>query len=257
MSYEKLNLAKKVAVVIGGTSGIGRACAHGFAEAGARAVVASSRRREEVDRTAAELEARGVETLRQTVDVTDRKSLEALCSAVTGKFSRVDVMLNAAGRTKKAPSLELSEADWDAVLDCNLKGSFLACQVFGRQMAAQQKGKIINIASLGAFVSLHEAVPYCVSKSGVAMLTRCLASEWATKGVNVNAISPGYFITALSAPMMQIPERRERVLAHTPMKRFGDVEELKGAAIYLASDASDFVTGEILMVDGGFLALGV
>ncbi len=257
MPYEKLSLKGKVAVVIGGTSGIGRACAHGFAEADARAVIASSRRAEEVERTASELEARGVETLRQTVDVLEKTSIQALRDAVVTNFERVDILLNAAGQTKKVPSLELPEEDWDAILDCNLKGSFLACQVFGEQMAAQQKGKIINIASLGSFVSLHEAVPYCVSKSGVAMLTKCLGSEWATKGINVNAIAPGVFRTPLNTHLLEIPERKARILGHTPMRRFGNVEELKGAAIFLASDASDFVTGEILAVDGGFLSMGI
>ena len=257
MSYEKLSLKGKIAVVIGGTSGLGRSCAHGFAEADARAVIASSRRGEEVERAAAELEARGTETLRQTVDVTDRPSLIALRDAVVKKFGRIDILLNAAGRTKKVPTLELLEGDWDAILDCNLKGAFLACQVFGERMVAQQKGKIINIASLGSFVSLHEAVPYCVSKSGVAMLTKCLGSEWAPKGVNVNAIAPGVFRTPLNAHLLDIPERKARILQHTPMQRFGDVGELKGAAIFLASDASNFVTGEILTVDGGFLAMGI
>jgi len=257
MAYNKLNLDGKIAVVIGGTSGIGRACAHGFAEAGARAVVASSRRSEEVEHTAAELEARGVETVRRTVDVVSKSSLVELRDAVVGAFGRVDILLNAAGRTKKGPTLEFAEEDWDSILDCNLKGSFLAAQVFGAQMAAQGKGKIINIASLGSFVSLSEAVPYCVSKSGVAMLTKCLGSEWAPRGVNVNAIAPGVFRTPLNTHLLDIPERKARILGHTPMQRFGDVEELKGAAIFLASEASDFVTGEILAVDGGFLAMGI
>lgn len=257
MGYPKFALDEKVAVVIGGTSGIGRACAHGYAEAGARAVIASSRRQEEVENTAGELEGAGVETLRVTVDVTSKNSLQNLCDAVVQKFGRVDVMLNAAGRTKKVPSLELSEEDWDAILNCNLKGTFLACQVFGGQMITQQKGKIVNIASLGSYVSLSEAVPYCVSKSGVAMLTKCLGSEWAMMGVNVNAIAPGVFRTPLNSHLLDIPERKARILGHTPMKRFGSVDELKGAAIFLASDAADFVTGEILVVDGGFLAMGI
>jgi NAD(P)-dependent dehydrogenase (short-subunit alcohol dehydrogenase family) len=255
--YDKLSLKGKVAVVIGGTSGIGRSCADGFAEAGARAVVASSRRAEEVERTAAELEAKGVETLLRTVDVVSKRSLEELRDAVTERFGRVDILLNAAGRTKKVPSLELDETDWDAILDCNLKGSFLACQVFGAAMVAQGSGKIINIASLGAYVSLSEAVPYCVSKSGVAMLTKCLGSEWAAHGVNVNAIAPGVFRTPLNTKLLDIPERKAKILGHTPMQRFGNVEELKGAAIFLASPAADFVAGEILAVDGGFLAMGI
>jgi len=257
VGFDKLSLTGKVAVVIGGTSGIGRSCAHGFAQAGARAVVASSRRADEVSKAAAELGAMGVETFEKTVDVTSKPSLEALCRAAVDRFGRVDVMLNAAGRTKKQPTVELSEEDYDAILDCNLKGSFLACQVFGRRMIEQGKGKIINIASLGSYVSLSEAVPYCISKSGVAMLTKCLGSEWATKGVNVNAIAPGVFRTPLNTHLLDLPDRKTRILGHTPMQRFGDVEELKGAAIFLASDAADFVTGEILAVDGGFLAMGI
>ena len=257
MAYDKLNLDGKVAVVIGGTSGIGKVCALGFIEAGVRALAASSRRQGEVDRTADQFEAMGISTLRQAVDVTSKDSLRQLREAAIRQFGRIDILLNAAGRTKKAPSLEFKEEDWDAILDCNLKGSFLACQVFGEHMVARGKGKIINIASLGSYVSLGDAVPYCVSKSGVAMLTRCLGAEWARKGVNVNAIAPGYFLTPLSAPMLAIPERKERILAHIPMQRIGELEELKGAAIYLASEASNYVSGEILAVDGGFLAHGI
>jgi NAD(P)-dependent dehydrogenase (short-subunit alcohol dehydrogenase family) len=257
MSYDKLSLKGKVAVAVGGTSGIGLACALGFAHAGARAVVAASRRLSEVDRAADEFESLGVASLRQTVDVTSKESLCRLRDATVQKFGAVDILLNAAGRTQKMPSLDVEEKDWDAILDCNLKGTFLSCQTFGAQMISQGKGKIINIASLGSFVSLNEAVPYCVSKSGVVMLTKCLSSEWSPQGVNVNAIAPGYFLTPLSAPMLAIPERKARVLAHTPMNRIGNVEELQGAAIFLASEAADFVSGVILPVDGGFLGYGV
>jgi NAD(P)-dependent dehydrogenase (short-subunit alcohol dehydrogenase family) len=257
MSYEKLNLNGKVAVVIGGTSGIGKACALGFIEAGVHALVASSRRQGEVDRTADQFEAMGVGTIRRAVDVTSKDSLRQLREAVLQEFGCVDILLNAAGRTKKAPSLEFKEEDWDTVMDCNLKGTFLACQIFGEHMVARGRGKIINIASLGSYVSLSDAAPYCVSKSGVAMLTKCLGVEWARKGVNVNAIAPGYFLTPLSAPMLAIPERRERILGHIPTQRIGELEELKGAAIYLASEASNYVAGEVLAVDGGFLALGI
>ncbi len=257
MAYDKLNLNGKVAVVIGGTSGIGKVCALGFIEAGVRALVASSRRQGEVDRTADQLEGMGVSTLRQTVDVTSKDSLRRLREAAIQAFGRIDILLNAAGRTKKAPSLEFREEDWDAIMDCNLKGTFLACQVFGEHMVARGKGKIINIASLGTYVSLSDAAPYCISKSGVATLTKCLGAEWARKGVHVNAIAPGYFLTPLSAPMLAIPERKERILAHIPMQRIGELEELKGAAIYLASEAADYVVGEILTVDGGFLVYGI
>ncbi len=257
MGYDKLKLDGKVAVVIGGTSGIGWACAEGFAQAGARAVVATSRKQDQVDKAAGEIEAMGIPSLRTSVEVASKDSLLELRNAVIEKFGAVDVMLNAAGRTQRTPSIELQEEDWDSILDCNLKGAFLACQVFGQQMIAQGKGKIINIASLGSYVSLSDAMPYCVSKAGVVMLTKCLGAEWAGKGVNVNAIAPGYFLTPLSEPMLAIPGRQAKVLAHTPANRLGNVEELKGAAIFLASDAADFVTGEVLTVDGGFLAYGL
>ena len=146
--------------------------------------------------------------------------------------------------------------DWDDVMDTNLKSVFRTCQVIGREMIRQRRGKIINIASIASFVSAHEVTAYCVSKAGVAMLTRALGCEWAPYNVHVNAIAPGVVRTPLNAHLLDIPERRDRILNRTPMGRFGDVNELVGAAIYLASEASNFTTGEILVVDGGFLALG-
>lgn len=256
MSYSKLDLDGRVAVVIGGTSGIGRAIAHGLAEAGAD-VVCTSRRQDQVDIAAAEIEAKGRRTLRATSDVSDKDSLEALLGACVSAFGKVDILVNSAGRTKREPTLDLDEETWNEILETNLTGTLRSCQVFGRHMIEKGYGRIVNIASLSTFVSLFEVAAYSASKAAVASLTKSLAIEWAKKGVNVNAIAPGVFRTALNQKLLDESDRGREFLTRTPMGRFGNVEELAGAAVFLASDAASFVTGEVLVVDGGFLASGV
>jgi len=256
MPYPGLDLAGKVAVVIGGTSGIGRALAHALAEAGAD-VVATGRRPERVAEAAQEIEALGRRTLRVNADVTDEPSLQGLFRATLGAFGKVDILVNSAGITKRTPSIEVSDREWNEIFDTNLTGTLRTCRVFGRHMIERRYGRIINIASLSTFVALLEVAAYAASKAAVASLTKSLAIEWARSGVNVNAIAPGVFRTPLNEGLLDGTVRGREFLTRTPMARFGNVEELAGAAVFLASDAASFVTGHILAVDGGFLASGV
>ena len=256
MTYSPLELSGRIAVVVGGTSGIGRAIAHGFAQAGAD-VIPTSRRAEQVGVAAREIEELGRRSLRVVSDVSDRESLARVLNEALAAFGKVDILVNSAGRTKRAPTVDFPEDDWTAIIDTNLTGTLRACQVFGKHMLERESGSIINIASLSTFVALHEVAAYSASKAAVGSLTKSLAVEWSNRGVRVNAIAPGVFRTALNQKLLDETERGREFLLRTPMRRFGNVEELAGAAIFLASDAASFVTGEILAVDGGFLASGV
>jgi NAD(P)-dependent dehydrogenase (short-subunit alcohol dehydrogenase family) len=256
MSLELFNLTGRVAVVIGGTSGIGRVLATSMAEAGA-SVVATGRRENLVNEVATDIEKAGRKTLRKTTDAASRESIDGLRDAIVKEFGRVDILLNAAGQVFRKPTVAVTEAEWSNLIDINLTGTLRACQSFYEPLVASGHGRVINIASLTSFVSFFEVAAYSASKCGVLGLTRSLAIEWAQKGVNVNAIAPGVFRTDLNSGLLDGTDRGRELLMRTPMKRFGKIPELAGAAIFLASDAASFITGQCITVDGGFLASGV
>src|SRR3979411_2556725 len=256
MPYQAFDLSGKTAVVIGGTSGIGRAIARGLAEAGAD-VVPTSRRIEQGKETPRETGGRGRGSLEVVSDVSDRTSLSRLLTKCIEGFGKVDILVNSAGKTKRTPTIDVDETEWNDILDTNVTGTLRSCQVFGRHMLERKYGRIVNIASLSSFVALYEVAAYSASKAAVAMLTKSLAIEWAPHGVNVNAIAPGVFRTGLDQKVLEDHERGREFMLRLPMKRFGNVEELAGAAVFLCSDAASFITGEVLVVDGGFLASGV
>jgi NAD(P)-dependent dehydrogenase (short-subunit alcohol dehydrogenase family) len=256
MLPDDLNIENRVAVVIGGTSGLGRALAVGLAKFGAN-VVATGRRAAEVDSAAAEIEAAGRSTIRQTADARKRDTIDALRDAVMARFGRVDILINAAGYTFKEPTLTVDEERFSALMDTHLMSVLRACQSFYQPLVASGHGRIINIASLGSFLAFYEVAAYCAAKTAILSLTRSLACEWAEHGIVVNAIAPGVFPTELNRNLVMGTERGKEILMRTPMKRFGRPEELVGLAVLLSSDAANFLTGQCIAVDGGYLASGV
>ena len=250
------DLSGRVAVVTGGTTGLGREIALGMAAAGAD-VVPSSRRQEQVDKVADEIEVLGRRSLRVPCDVLDRSSLERLHDAVLKAFGKIDILVNAAGITQKVPTLEVTDADWSRVMETNMTGTMRACQIFGATMAKAGYGRIINITSIAGFQGFYRVAAYAASKSAVASFTKTLAIELAQSGVNVNAIAPGVFPTPLNMTLINGTPRGEEILQRTPMHRFGNPREVVGPAIFLASEAAAFITGEVIAVDGGFMASGV
>ena len=251
-----LDLTGRVAVVIGATSGIGRAIALGLAEHGAD-VVPAGRRLHLVEEACREIQHAGGRTLCRAADVCNRQSVDALRDAVLESFGRVDILVNAAGYTFKQATASVCEEQWAALMDTDLTGSLRTCQAFYEPLKASGRGRIINIASLGSFLAFHEVTAYCAAKTALVSLTRSLACEWARDGISVNAIAPGIFPTEMNSQIVTDTPRGEAMLARTPMGRFGRPEELVGATVLLASDGASFLTGQCIVVDGGYMASGV
>jgi NAD(P)-dependent dehydrogenase (short-subunit alcohol dehydrogenase family) len=250
-------VAGKVAVVVGGTGGLGGAIAEALAAAGAT-VVPTGRDPARVEAATRALRDQGRATLALPADTTVEGELHELRDHVVAAFGRVDVLVNAAGTHLRRAAVDTGAPEWRRVLEVNLTGAFLACKVFGHTMLAQGEGRIVNICSMAAHVGLHETAAYGASKGGLLALTRSLAREWADRGVTVNSISPGFFLTEMNAELIaEGTERRRRIEERTPAGRVGHPDELVGAAVFLASDAARFVTGIDLPVDGGFLAGGI
>jgi NAD(P)-dependent dehydrogenase (short-subunit alcohol dehydrogenase family) len=251
----EFSLAGKTALVIGGSSGIGRDIALGFARQGAKVLIAA-RRQEKLDKVAVELGAASSNGVTYSADLRSVSALTALRDAVAADHGTPQILVNCQGTTEIKPALDLSEAEWDTILDTNLKSVFFACTTFGRAMIAKGEGSIINISSLAAHNGWGNAAAYAASKWGVTGITQSLAAEWGEAGVRVNAIAPGFFMTELNQARM--PEaRKAEAVRRAAMKRMGDLPELVGPAIFLASDASRFVTGATLRVDGGYLSSGI
>lgn len=243
-------------VVIGGGGHLCSEIAKGFANFGASVAIADLRHDKAVS-VAEDISKVGSKALHYQVDATSKKSIEKLLQEILEDFARVDVLVNGSGINSSKPFLEIPESNWRSVVDSQLTATFFGCQTFGRYFHKNQSGNIINISSASADIPLSRAFAYSAAKAGIRNLTQNLAREWATEGIRVNALRPGFFPTAWNRENFITPEREASILAHTPMKRFGETQELVGAAVFLASRASTFVTGSEIVVDGGFSCMTI
>ena len=252
MILDDFRLDGKVAVVTGASRGLGQAIAVGLAEAGASVAGVA---RSEQTATAGAVEKVGRRFLAVGADLADRESRETVIEETLAEFGRIDILVNAAGITHREPAVEFPLREWDRILEVNLTAVFELCQLAARRMLTQGSGgKIVNVASLGSFQGGMYIPAYIAAKSGLAGLTRALSNEWGKLGINVNAIAPGYFRTDMTAPLAADPVRAPEILSRIPVGRWGEPREIAGAAVFLASGASTYCHGTILVVDGGWLA---
>jgi 2-deoxy-D-gluconate 3-dehydrogenase len=254
MILDEFRLDGQTAIVTGAGRGLGRALALGLAEAGANLALAG-RTAQKLDQVKGEIEALGQRAICVPTDVRKLGALDHLVARTLDAFGRIDILVNNAGTTHRAPAVEYPEGEWDRVMDVNVKAVFFLCQKVAKVMIQQGRGgRIINIASLISVIGMPDIPAYAASKAGVLLLTRSLAVEWAPHNIRVNAIGPGYFKTELTAGLEDHPDRGPKIKLRIPMKRWGEPEDLKGAVVFLASDASRYVTGQTIFVDGGWLA---
>ena len=248
---ELFDMTGRTAIVTGGSVGLGRQMAEALAEQGAN-VVLCARKKERCVQAAEEIQRLGVQTMALGCDVRNPAEVQAVVDATVSAFGRIDILINNAGTSWGAPIEEMRLEHWNKVIETNLTGTFLFCQAAGKVMVAQRRGKIVNIASvagLGGSPPEFQAIGYHVSKGGAIVLTKDLARKWGMHNIQVNAIAPGWFPTSMSQVLIE--RNKEALLSRIPLQRFGSAYDLKGAAVFLASDASDFVTGHVLVVDGG------
>lgn len=251
MILDKLNLSGRVAIVTGASRGLGAGMAIGLAEAGADLVVVASSAR--LQETVEKIKALGRRCIGVQVDLIDTKVIPKIIDAALKEYGRIDILINCAGIIRRAPAIEFSEKDWDDVVQINQKATFFMCQAAAKEMVKQKKGKIVNIASLLSFQGGIIVPSYTASKSAVAGLTKALANEWAPLGINVNAIAPGYMATEMTEALQKSTERAPAILARIPSGRWGTPEDMKGLAVFLASDAAEYVQGQVIAVDGGWM----
>ena len=248
-----LSLEGKVALVTGATKGLGYGMAHGLADAGADLVVVS-RSQDDCEKVASEITKKGREAFPQSADMRDLSSIDSLVEKTVQQFGRIDILVNNAGTAITKPPQEITEAEWDFVLDLNLKGAFFAAQRIGKQMIKQNSGKIINVASVFGFVGDGNILAYCASKGGLILMTKSLALAWARYNIQVNAVAPGYIETEMNTEVLNRDNVFKHLMNNTPVKRLGKVEDVVGAVVYMSSPASDYMTGQSIVVDGGWLA---